>query len=105
MCSFRVPLWLSLSSIPTHIYHATVTASLVLHTATIQDQATSFIHCNSNLTIACTGSKPMNDEGDILVRKYGETIYNTISSVAAVAIDYPKGKNRSVARVMSILSG
>lgn len=35
----------------------------------------------------------MNDEGDILVRKYGETIYNTISSVAAVAIDYPKGKN------------
>lgn len=34
----------------------------------------------------------MNDEGDILVRKYGETIYNTISSVAAVAIDYPKGK-------------
>lgn len=47
----------------------------------------------------------MNDEGDILVRKYGETIYNTISSVAAVAIDYPKGKNRSVARVMPILSG
>ncbi|XP_034490869.1 zinc finger FYVE domain-containing protein 1-like isoform X2 [Drosophila innubila] len=47
-------------------------------------------YCNSNLTIACTGSKPTNDEGDILVRKYGETIYNTISSVAAVAIDYPK---------------
>lgn len=38
------------------------------------------------------GSRPTNDEGDILVRKYGETIYNTISSVAAVAIDYPKGK-------------
>ncbi|KRF82571.1 zinc finger FYVE domain-containing protein 1 isoform X4 [Drosophila virilis] len=40
------------------------------------------------------GSRPTNDEGDILVRKYGETIYNTISSVAAVAIDYPRGKRR-----------
>ncbi|TDG42344.1 hypothetical protein AWZ03_011232 [Drosophila navojoa] len=45
---------------------------------------------------ATPGSRPTNDEGDILVRKYGETIYNTISSVAAVAIDYPKGKSTMI---------
>ncbi|XP_030567932.1 zinc finger FYVE domain-containing protein 1-like isoform X3 [Drosophila novamexicana] len=62
-----------------------------------QDQA-AFTYCNSNLTIACTGSRPTNDEGDILVRKYGETIYNTISSVAAVAIDYPREMIKDSAR-------
>ncbi|XP_017853348.1 zinc finger FYVE domain-containing protein 1 isoform X2 [Drosophila busckii] len=55
-------------------------------------------YCNSNLTIACTGSRPTNDEGDIRVRKYGETIYNTITSVAAVAIDYPKEMIKDSAR-------
>ncbi|XP_064556326.1 zinc finger FYVE domain-containing protein 1-like isoform X3 [Drosophila montana] len=44
------------------------------------------------------GSRPTNDEGDILVRKYGETIYNTISSVAAVAIDYPREMIKDSAR-------
>lgn len=44
----------------------------------------------------------MNDEGDILVRKYGETIYNTISSVAAVAIDYPKGKTTTTTATQSV---
>lgn len=43
----------------------------------------------------------MNDEGDILVRKYGETIYNTITSVAAVAIDYPKGKTCGIKLIPS----
>ncbi|XP_062139081.1 zinc finger FYVE domain-containing protein 1-like isoform X1 [Drosophila sulfurigaster albostrigata] len=58
-----------------------------------------FTYCNSHLSVvACTGSKPSNDEGDILVRKYGETIYNTISSVAAVAIDYPKEMIKDSAR-------
>ncbi|XP_043867465.1 zinc finger FYVE domain-containing protein 1 isoform X2 [Drosophila mojavensis] len=47
---------------------------------------------------ATPGSRPTNDEGDILVRKYGETIYNTISSVAAVAIDYPKAMIKDSAR-------
>ncbi|KAH8396102.1 hypothetical protein KR222_003316 [Zaprionus bogoriensis] len=47
---------------------------------------------------AIPGSKPMNDEGDILVRKYGESIYNTITSVAAVAIDYPKEMIKDSAR-------
>lgn len=46
----------------------------------------------------------MNDEGDILVRKYGETIYNTITSVAAVAIDYPKGKTCGIVANPSSLS-
>ncbi|XP_030381281.1 zinc finger FYVE domain-containing protein 1-like [Scaptodrosophila lebanonensis] len=44
------------------------------------------------------GSKPTNDEGDVLVRKYGETIYNTISTVAAVAIEYPKEILKDTAR-------
>ncbi|KAH8387037.1 hypothetical protein KR093_004220, partial [Drosophila rubida] len=47
---------------------------------------------------ATPGSKPINDEGDIRVRKYGETIYNTISSVAAVAIEYPKEMIKDSAR-------
>lgn len=84
-----------------HSLHATVTVSLVF-THTSQDQAASLTYCNSNLTIVCTGSKPMNDEGDILVRKYGETIYNTISSVAAVAIDYPKGKTTTTTATQSV---
>lgn len=31
------------------------------------------------------------DEQDIRVRKYGEAVYNTLSSVASV-LEYPKGK-------------
>ncbi|XP_068159522.1 zinc finger FYVE domain-containing protein 1-like isoform X1 [Drosophila tropicalis] len=62
-----------------------------------QDKA-EFIHCNSNLTIAHTGSRPTNEDGDILVRKYGETIYNTISTVASVAIEYPKEMIKDSAR-------
>lgn len=48
----------------------------------------AFNYCNSNHN---TAGAPQNDEADILVRKYGETIYNTISSVASVALEFPKG--------------
>ncbi|XP_032597211.1 zinc finger FYVE domain-containing protein 1 isoform X2 [Drosophila grimshawi] len=65
--------------------------------AQAQDQP-EFTYCNSNLTIACTGSRPTNDEGDILVRKCGETIYNTISNYASVLIDYPKQMIKDSAR-------
>lgn len=33
------------------------------------------------------------DEQDIRVRKYGEVVYNTLSSVASV-LEYPKGMSR-----------
>ncbi|XP_037935303.1 zinc finger FYVE domain-containing protein 1-like isoform X2 [Teleopsis dalmanni] len=46
------------------------------------------IHNNSNHN-NITGP-PLTDETDIRVRKYGESIYNTITSVASVALDYPK---------------
>lgn len=39
---------------------------------------------------AYNGVDPTDDQ-DIRVRKYGEVVYNTISSVASV-LEYPKGK-------------
>lgn len=42
----------------------------------------------------------MNDDQDIRVRKYGEVVYNTLSSVASV-LEYPKG-NFSYSTVLFI---
>lgn len=33
----------------------------------------------------------MTDEQDIRARKYGEVVYNTLTSVAATVLEYPKG--------------
>lgn len=34
----------------------------------------------------------MTDEQDIRARKYGEVVYNTLSTVASTVLEYPKGK-------------
>lgn len=39
---------------------------------------------------AYNGVNAMTDDQDIRVRKYGEVVYNTLSSVASV-LEYPKG--------------
>lgn len=37
------------------------------------------------------GVNGMTDEQDIRARKYGEVVYNTLTSVAATVLEYPKG--------------
>jgi len=40
---------------------------------------------------AYNGVNAMTDDQDIRVRKYGEVVYNTLSSVTSI-LEYPKGK-------------
>lgn len=44
---------------------------------------------------AYNGVNPMTDDQDIRVRKYGEVVYNTLTSVASV-LEYPKGVTQSI---------
>lgn len=50
---------------------------------------------------AFNGSNAMTDDQDIRVRKYGEVVYNTLSSVASV-LEYPKGKTNHPASITMI---
>lgn len=48
---------------------------------------------------AYNGVNAMTDDQDIRVRKYGEVVYNTLSSVASV-LEYPKGNTKTNDRKM-----
>lgn len=50
---------------------------------------------------AYNGANSTTDEQDIRVRKYGEVVYNTLSSVASV-LEYPKGDK--IPRITAIWS-
>lgn len=48
------------------------------------------------------GNSVMTDDQDIRVRKYGEVVYNTLTSVASV-LEYPKGNFNTFTSVCSLV--